>query len=88
MSYASDALIDTLERENARLREELEAAKHDLQVFSRGAVELNAENAKLRELCEDMLDCIEIRASWHRPPTEEMYEGFAQQARELGIDGA
>lgn len=47
---------------------------------------LDAENAKLRELCEDMLDCIEIRAAWHRPPTEEMYEEFAQRASELGIE--
>lgn len=47
---------------------------------------LEAENAKLRELVEDMLDGIEIRAAWHRPPTDEMYEEFAQRARELGVD--
>lgn len=42
--------------------------------------------AKLRELCEDMLSCIEIRAAFNRPPTEEMYEEFAQRAGELGIE--
>lgn len=47
---------------------------------------LLAENAKLRELVEDMLSCIEIRAAFNRPPTTEMYEEFAQQARELGIE--
>ena len=45
-----------------------------------------AENAKLRELVEDMLSCIEIRAAFGRPPTDEMYETFAQRARELGME--
>ena len=45
-----------------------------------------AENAKMRELVEDMLSCIEIRAAFGRPPTDEMYETFAQRARELGIE--
>lgn len=44
------------------------------------------ENDKLRELVEDMLSCIEIRAAFGRPPTDEMYETFAQRARELGIE--
>lgn len=47
---------------------------------------LKAENAKLRELCEDMLSCIEIRQAFGRPPTGEMYERFAEAARELGIE--
>ena len=47
---------------------------------------LQAENAKLRELVEDMLDCMEIRMAFGRPPTPEMHEGFAQRAGELGID--
>ncbi len=46
----------------------------------------NAENAKLRELVEDMLDCIEIRAAFGRPPTSEMYEEFARRADELGVE--
>lgn len=45
-----------------------------------------AENAKLRELVEDMLSCIQIRAAFGRPPTEEMYETFYKRARELGVD--
>lgn len=44
------------------------------------------ENAKLRELVEDMLDCIGIRMAFGRPLTPEMHEGFAQRAGELGID--
>ena len=44
------------------------------------------DNAKLRELVEDMLDGINIRAAWHRPPTDEMCEDFAQRARELGVE--
>lgn len=47
---------------------------------------LRDKNAKLQEMVEDMLSCIEIRAAFGRPPTEEMYETFAQRARELGIE--
>ena len=47
---AVDRVTEAQRVENAKLREEIEAAKHDLQVFSRGSVQLEAENAKLREL--------------------------------------
>lgn len=47
---------------------------------------LKAENDKLRELVEDMLDCIEIRAAFNRPPTTEMHEQFAKRASELGVE--
>ena len=47
---------------------------------------LRQGNAKLRELVEDMLDYIEIREAFGRPPTSEMCEEFAQRARELGIE--
>lgn len=47
---------------------------------------LESENAKLRELVEDMLSCIEIRAAFNRPPTTDMYEQFAKRASELGIE--
>ena len=47
---------------------------------------LQVNNAKLRELVEDMLSCIEIRAAFGRPPKDEMYETFARRARELGVD--
>lgn len=46
-----------LERENAKLREEIEAAKHDLQVFSMCSVQLDAENARLRKLLQDVAIC-------------------------------
>lgn len=48
--------------------------------------QLTVENAKLRELVEDMLDCIEIREAFGRPPTSEMCEEFARRADELGIE--
>lgn len=47
---------NALDNENAKLREEIEAAKHDLQVFSMGSVQLEAENAKLRGLVKRMFD--------------------------------
>ena len=46
----------------------------------------DTENANLRELVEDMLDCIEIRSAFGSPPTSEMYEEFARRADELGIE--
>lgn len=62
---------------------------NDQRIYDRCIIrvgQLEGENEKLRELCEDMLSCIEIRAAWHRPPTEEMCEEFVQRARELGIE--
>lgn len=82
--YLADVRIDQLTAENTKLREELESVGTAAYLYGRS--DLKAENAKLRELCEDMLSCIEIRAAWHRPPTEEMYEEFAQRARELGME--
>lgn len=71
-------------KENAKLRAQLAEwkrvaeSKQDIIDHMRDA---NAENAKLRELAEDMLNCIEIRAAFGRPPTSEMCEEFAQRAR-------
>lgn len=45
-----------------------------------------SDNAKLRELCEDMMSCIEIREAFRRPPTAEICKEFADRARELGIE--
>ena len=42
--------INELEVENAKLREETEAAKHDLSLFSGELVASKLENIKLREL--------------------------------------
>ena len=57
-----------------------------LSRIAKTAESLEAENAKLRELVEDMLSCIQIRAAFGRPPTEDMYEMFYKRARELGVD--
>ena len=45
-----------------------------------------AENAKLRELVEDMLDCIDIQIAFERVPARWMQDEFAGRARELGIE--
>ena len=69
--------------ENDRLRNEFR--KMD-EWHSKELLAAVDNNAKLRELVEDMLDGINIRAAWHRPPTDEMCEDFAQRARELGVE--
>lgn len=84
---------ERLVNENEKLRkdmEDLESYDQILRDRLRKETELqvksNAENAKLRELVEDMLDCIEIRAAFNRPPTTDMYEQFAKRASELGVE--
>lgn len=77
------------EAQAKRSRQFAEAQTSAMSVYcdaERDLKELQAENAKLRELVEDMLDCIEIRMAFGKPPTSEMYENFAQCARELGIE--
>lgn len=75
--------------ENAKLRAERDewqrvaASKQDIIDHMR---DTSSSNMKLRELVEDMLSYIEIRAAFDRPPTTKMYEEFAQQARELGVE--
>ena len=71
------AYVTKLEAENAKLREEIEAAKHDLQVFSMGSVQLEAKNAKLRELVRELY--------------EDQCDGcdrwkYRDRMRELGVD--
>lgn len=58
---------------------------HD-QAVDRVTEAQRAENAKLRELCEDMLSCIEIQIAFDRTPKKRMYKEFAGRARELGIE--
>ena len=53
-AYA-DSLCDTLKAENAKLCEELEAAKHDLSLFSGELVASKLENARLRELVREAI---------------------------------
>ena len=50
------------------------------------AERLKAENAKLRELVEDMLDCIDIQIAFERVPARWMQDEFTGRARELGIE--
>ena len=75
-------LRDDLQLANAAVQD----AEHDESMAWDRVRKAESENAKLRELCEDMLSCIEIRAAFGRPPTDEMYETFAQRARELGME--
>ena len=62
------------------------SAQEQIDGLRREVRELKAENARLRELVEDMLSCIEIRSAFGRPPTDEMHETFARRARELGVN--
>lgn len=80
------AQIDELRERITTQKQTIQAYRDESREWREVAERAQAENEKLRELCEDMLSCIEIRAAWHRPPTEEMYEEFAQRARELGIE--
>lgn len=54
--------------------------------FKQGYAELESENAKLRELVEDMLDCIDIQIAFERVPARWMQDEFVGRARELGIE--
>lgn len=70
---------DELLAENVKLRKTaamLASARTDQLV----------ENAKLRELVEDMLSCIEIQIEFDRTPKNWMYEQFAGRAQELGVE--
>lgn len=71
-----DERLARAEADNAKLREEIEAAKHDLQVFSMGSVQLEADNAKLREL----LDYV-TPIAWYAASERER-----DRMRELGVD--
>lgn len=66
-------------RDKARVFDSLDAARREY-------MRLSDENGKLRELCEDMLSCIQIRAEFSRPPTMEMYEMFYKRAYQLEVD--
>lgn len=84
------ATYDELLAENDKLRErvaELEELTDGKLYIPQEWYQLaTTENAKLRELVEDMLDCIEIRAAFERPLTEDMYKQFAKRASKLGIE--
>ena len=85
-----------LEAENAKLRDKLDAAKHDLSLFSERIVELGAENAELRELCESLFrlanneclggtrDCDDCPMNRSEPPCSLALDFIAM--RKLGID--
>ena len=47
---------------------------------------LDKDNAKLRELVEDMLDCIDIQIAFERVPARWMQDEFTGRARELGVE--
>lgn len=74
-SYAIDAL-----REDA-----IDEAKRHFGPDS-AVAELISENAKMRELVEDMLSCIEIQIAFDRTPEKWMYKEFSGRAQELGIE--
>ena len=77
---------ERLKADNAKLMETLQRRIEQFEGMTEMWAERGYKNFKLRELVEDMLDCIQIRAAFSRPPTEEMYEMFYKRARELGVD--
>ncbi len=85
LKEAADA-IEQLEAENARLKAAREVVVEDAKEIAARLCDAMSKNAVSQEMVEDMLDCIEIRMAFGRPPTSEMYESFAQRARELGIE--
>jgi len=98
MSDATDVLqaIDQLRRDLSGYHGQLKA-HNDLQRHCdhqrERIVELEAihardkaENTKLRELVEDMLDCIDIQIAFERVPARWMQDEFAGRARELGVE--
>lgn len=82
--YKTALILMTLALNSAELESKQLQTQLDDVNESMGRVDERC--AKLRYLVEDMLSCIEIRAAFGRPPTTEMYEEFAQQARELGVE--
>lgn len=82
----NDKLKYELELEKFRGAGEIEAYRRETSVAVKKASQAKAENDKLRELVEDMLSCIEIRAAFERPPTEDIYEQFAKRASKLGVE--
>lgn len=95
-SYDTDAWeAYNLKKENAKLRDELDAAKHDLSLFSERIVELGAENAKLRELVRHMHTCMEHyemdgTISCDRCPLDNCVGNcdYERRMRELGVEAS
>ena len=76
----------TLMMEAADTIDRLDLALDSKRIAERRVTELLDENAKLRELVEDMLDCIDIQTAFERVPARWMQDEFAGRARELGIE--
>jgi uncharacterized protein YigA (DUF484 family) len=89
MEFVLSQTPEALQAENVKLRVERDEwhrvaeSKQDIIDHMRDA---NAENAKLRELVEDMLDCIDIQIAFERVPARWMQDEFAGRARELGME--
>ena len=87
--------VGKLESENDKLREELEAAKHDLSLFSSVLVASKFENAKLREFVLTLAFCANDEADCDQCPMNGVRcdvvqqcfcDGAAETLRELGIE--
>ena len=101
-SYDTDAWeAYNLKKENTKLRDKLDAAKHDLSLFSERIVELRAENTKLRELVKDALpffdddmgfcvggDCFAIGECCESKSGDDCpaIRRMWERARELGVE--
>ena len=86
MMIALHEYAEKAQSENAKLLDENARLRSCLSDDADNARQIMAENAKLRELVEDMLDCIDIQIAFERVPARWMQDEFAGRARELGIE--
>lgn len=93
MSYATDALVDALERENAELREELSNAESTIDYLGKKNVDwedkyraLAKDNAALRYVALDAYQYLYglIYKSYTFVP--ERVQGIADSLRRLGVE--
>lgn len=68
------------------LRGQMDDAKHDLSIFSGRIVELEAENAKLRERVAELEELLPENGRWYRAETVEAYVAEIAKLRELVRD--
>ena len=76
---------DRLKAENAKLRDKLDAAKHDLSLFSERIVELGAENAKLRRLVDGLRYCAN-ESHGHGRCSVRFVDGYATHCPLYDVD--
>lgn len=78
--------VADLKAENAKLQEEIEAAKHDLSLFSFELVASKLENAKLRKLVSNCHGWLAVNCEKGYVIPRNGLDAIEQSMRELGIE--